>query len=460
MYKNRGAKAAKKSGKIEAPGVGGCVLLLMLLYFDKEPMGMTVDQEGGPLIECWMQQRIQERVGKEENLQLLDPTLSKFPQPRLRHPQSDSDESDKGSESHESHGGDEGDESDGVDEGDPSDGGEVGDPSDEGEESEGNEGGEETKCEEKDFEPKDERHVGENQQGEEQLDDRKERGGGQRKDNEPTDEQVGVEGEEPIGLSKPSKRRPKRVLKRSQSRKTPYVAHPEVKESKYTNQENSVYAYLTKRPPKSDTVSVFRNEGIGWILGREQLQDVFKPRGHMSSMENLQKYETITNPSVLDDEVDPKILGYDLTMCSVLFLPVLLKSPKHWYVIAINQVDKCLEVLDSLSLDCQEKITANAHVISGLYKVLQRTRKNLHSEFHKWPIVHPIVPQQNNTHDCGFYVLRFMEHWTGGRFNTSQLEDLEENALRKRLLVRFVLSLLNSLRDGLLSFNYAASRVN
>ncbi|KAG5520643.1 hypothetical protein RHGRI_033278 [Rhododendron griersonianum] len=86
MYKNRGAKATKKAGKIEAPGVGGCVLLLMLLYFDKEPMGMTVGQEGGPLIECWTQQHIQERIGKEENLELLDPTLSQFPQPCLRHP--------------------------------------------------------------------------------------------------------------------------------------------------------------------------------------------------------------------------------------------------------------------------------------------------------------------------------------------------------------------------------------
>ncbi|KAF7132548.1 hypothetical protein RHSIM_Rhsim09G0072800 [Rhododendron simsii] len=154
-----------------------------------------------------------------------------------------------------------------------------------------------------------------------------------------------------------------------------------------------------------------------WLMTMEKSatprgnNQVPQPKRHMFScffVENLQKYETITNPSVLDDEVDPEILGYDLAMCSVLFLPVLLKSPKHWYVIAINQVDKRLEVLDPLSVNCQEKITANADAISGLYKVLQRTRKNLHSDFH--------------IHDCGFYVLRFMEHWTGGRFNTSQLE--------------------------------------
>ncbi|KAI8542655.1 hypothetical protein RHMOL_Rhmol08G0155000 [Rhododendron molle] len=136
-----------------------------------------------------------------------------------------------------------------------------------------------------------------------------------------------------------------------------------------------------------------------------------QPKWHMFCyffVDNLRKYETITNHSVLDDEVHPQNLGYDVPMCSVLFLLILLKSLQHWYVIAINQVDKCIEVLDSLSVDCQEKITTNAHAISGLYKVIQQTRKNVDSEFHK--------------NDCGFYVLRFMEHWTGGRFNTSQLE--------------------------------------
>ncbi|XP_058181179.1 uncharacterized protein LOC131299609 [Rhododendron vialii] len=173
MYNNRGAKAKKKARKIEAPSIDGCVLLLMLLYFDKEQMGMIVGQEGGPLIECWTQQRFQERIRNEENLDLLDPTLSQFSQPRLRHliciegfqlakrmfiqqveqikktddifmealenkpsgrdestgnvqnkpsgEQSESDESDGGSESDKSDEDEEGDESDEGEEGDPSD---------------------------------------------------------------------------------------------------------------------------------------------------------------------------------------------------------------------------------------------------------------------------------------------------------------------------------------------------
>lgn len=46
-------------------------------------MGMSVGQEGVPLIECWMQHLLHEHIRKEENLDLLDPTLSQFPQPRL-----------------------------------------------------------------------------------------------------------------------------------------------------------------------------------------------------------------------------------------------------------------------------------------------------------------------------------------------------------------------------------------
>lgn len=91
--------------------------------------------------------------------------------------------------------------------------------------------------------------------------DEQDKGEVDKQKQELVDDQVGVEGEqqpprldeEPAALSKPSKRRPKRALKRKKSRKTLYVAHPEVKESKYTKEESEVFAYLMKRPPKSDT---------------------------------------------------------------------------------------------------------------------------------------------------------------------------------------------------------------
>ncbi|XP_058203826.1 uncharacterized protein LOC131318053 [Rhododendron vialii] len=85
-YKKRSAKVADSKNKKDAFGVGGCVLLLMLIYFDKQPMGMKVGSEGDPMIQSWTTKLIKERIAKEENLELVDPISGQFPEPRLRHP--------------------------------------------------------------------------------------------------------------------------------------------------------------------------------------------------------------------------------------------------------------------------------------------------------------------------------------------------------------------------------------
>ncbi|KAG5531949.1 hypothetical protein RHGRI_026528 [Rhododendron griersonianum] len=88
---NEIAKYKKRSGKVvggkkDAVGVAGCVLLLMLIYFDKHPMGMKVGSEGEPLIKSWTTKLIKERIAKEETLELVDPISKRFPDPSFRHP--------------------------------------------------------------------------------------------------------------------------------------------------------------------------------------------------------------------------------------------------------------------------------------------------------------------------------------------------------------------------------------
>ncbi|KAG5524590.1 hypothetical protein RHGRI_031308 [Rhododendron griersonianum] len=83
-FKNRDVMDVDK--KKDAPGVSGCVLLLMLIYFDKEEMGMNVGRDGVPLIQSWTTKLIMERIAKEENLDLVDPISTQFPEPRLLHP--------------------------------------------------------------------------------------------------------------------------------------------------------------------------------------------------------------------------------------------------------------------------------------------------------------------------------------------------------------------------------------
>ncbi|KAI8568014.1 hypothetical protein RHMOL_Rhmol02G0165600 [Rhododendron molle] len=67
-FQKRDMKEVDK--KKDALGVSGCVLLLMLIYFDKEEMGMNVGTVGVPLIQSWTTNLIMEQIAKEENLDL------------------------------------------------------------------------------------------------------------------------------------------------------------------------------------------------------------------------------------------------------------------------------------------------------------------------------------------------------------------------------------------------------
>ncbi|KAG5524121.1 hypothetical protein RHGRI_030944 [Rhododendron griersonianum] len=72
-YKKRSAKAADSKNKKDALGVGGCVLLLM------------VGSAGDPMIQSWTTKLIKERIAKEETLELLDPISGQFPEPCFQH---------------------------------------------------------------------------------------------------------------------------------------------------------------------------------------------------------------------------------------------------------------------------------------------------------------------------------------------------------------------------------------
>ncbi|KAF7150301.1 hypothetical protein RHSIM_Rhsim02G0111500 [Rhododendron simsii] len=73
--------------------------------------------------------------------------------------------------------------------------------------------------------------------------------------------------------------------------------------------------------------------------------------------------------------------------------------------------------------------------VSALFNVLKRTRL-MDYPWKNWIIHHSDVLQQNNIFDCGFYTLRFMEHWTGGRMNAREQEANMGVDMRMRLLVR------------------------
>ncbi|KAG5565989.1 hypothetical protein RHGRI_001799 [Rhododendron griersonianum] len=70
------AKVVGGKNKKDSIGVAGCVLLLMLIYFGKQPMGMKVGSEGEPMIQSWTTKLIKERIAKEVTLELY--TIAAF----------------------------------------------------------------------------------------------------------------------------------------------------------------------------------------------------------------------------------------------------------------------------------------------------------------------------------------------------------------------------------------------
>ncbi|KAG5532138.1 hypothetical protein RHGRI_026675 [Rhododendron griersonianum] len=254
-------------------------------------------------------------------------------------------------------------------------------------------------------------------------------------------------------LTRPSKKRGNRTVKASKSTRTPYVAEPEVKDSKFTKEECQLIQYVMKPyRKKEDMLGLVSMDGMMFKPSRSDLRNVFKERGRMS---NLVMDSMIVWLMKEEKEKSPKQSGVPIptrhmfSSTFVLFLPILLVTGDHWFCVVINLVDKRIDVLDSMKLKSDEKTVATADVVSALFSILKRTRK-MEYPWNNWNVHHPDVPQQNNIFDCGFYTFRFMEHWTGGKMNTREVEVNMGIEMRKRLLVRFILSPHNKRRDDVL----------
>ncbi|KAI8553429.1 hypothetical protein RHMOL_Rhmol05G0015100 [Rhododendron molle] len=548
-YKKRSAKVVE--GKKDSAGVAGCVLLLMLLYFDKHPMGMKVGQEGEPLIQSWTTKLIKERIAKEETLELVDPISERFPQPSYRHPYTNAAFHDlkkyfinqmqvldvmdaalmgdvpetctrspskrKASTKRKNRNeddvemgdvhmdvedipststvnakkvrhGEDMEDMDGsrmsgllfaqnmplyspehvmadvlqrvelqeetvVAKGDKQGEGEEHyeqeEDDDDDEEEDDEEEEEEEDGEEEDEEDDDDHDDDDEGEGEGEGDgdgdgdgegDKEGEGQGQGDEEVEKEEQVPMtpplnkrprtRSQKSKSVTRPSTKRGTRTFKPSRATRTPYVAPPEVKLSKPTKQERQVWASVMQPPKRTGEEDYVFKMGGGRIhLSHHMLHEVFKPRGHMSTMvmttmtEWLMKEEKAKAP--IKDGV-PRPSRHMFSSYFVLFLPVLLTDIEHWYCVVVNLVDKRIEVLDSMALQSTVKKVATVTVVST---------------GQAW-------------HDCGFYTLKFMEHWTGGRMNTRELEDhvgADPIDVRKKLLVRLLLSPHNLLRDVVVS---------
>ncbi|KAI8554970.1 hypothetical protein RHMOL_Rhmol05G0137500 [Rhododendron molle] len=552
-FKNRDMKDVVE--KKDAPGVSGCVLLLMLIDFDKEDMGMNVGTLGVPLIQSWTTNLIMERIAKEENLDLVDPISGQFPQPRLLHPDAQKAfhdlqksfmvqmqhiiimdaslmarvsqttsqtipskgkgvrEMDSPLDDYASHGIPSSSKSTPM----KARKGVVINEMEEdritGSQNFQNEGDRPLSTPEhlmddafdrplstpqhlmddvvdtSDMEncgslsgvPFEQHKLNMDEVVQVQQEVVREMEGKLHREGEPV--QIHIQVEEGVveerALTRPSKKRGNRTVKASKAVRTPYVAEPEVKESKFSKEEFQLLEFVMKPPRKTeDMKGIVTMDGMKFKPSRTDLQKVFKERGRMSNLIinllllNLcnsngkvctslplqatptRKYVRALIVWLMKEQTEKAKRNYGLPIpirhmfssTFALFLPILLPTCEHWFCVVINLVEKRIDVLDSMKLKSDEKTEAIAEVVSALVTVLKRTRP-MEYTWKNWIIHHPDVPQQNNTlvltpspfvcsvcmiknwthlcgcrFDCRFYTIRLMEHWTGGRMNTRELE--------------------------------------
>ncbi|KAI8532304.1 hypothetical protein RHMOL_Rhmol11G0203400 [Rhododendron molle] len=436
-FKNRDMKDVVE--KKDAPGVSGCVLLLMLIYFDKEDMGMNVGTLGVPLIQSWTTNLIMERIAKEENLDLVDPISGQFPQPRLLHPDAQkafhdlqksfmvqmqhiiimdaslmARVSQTTSQTIPSKG-------KGVREMDSP----LDDYASHGIPSSSrstpmkarkgvviNEMEEDRITASQNFQNECDRPLSTPEHLMDDAFDRplstpqhlmddvvdtsdmencgslsgvpfeqhklnmdeavqvqqevvREMEGKLHREGEPV--QIHIQVEEGVveerALTRPSKKRGNRTVKASKAVRTPYVAEPEVKESKFSKEEFQLLEFVMKPPRKTeDMKGIVTMDGMKFKPSRTDLQKVFKERGRMSNLvmdsmivwlmkeqiekakrnyglpiptrhmfsstftvrsngyENLRNFRNLKKQNVLNDIVDPNFVGYDVVLCNLASL--------------------------------------------------------------------------------------------------------------------------------------------
>ncbi|KAF7144198.1 hypothetical protein RHSIM_Rhsim05G0131400 [Rhododendron simsii] len=487
-YKLRATKGCRR----KAEGVGGSLFLLMVIYFDLHPLDVEIGKEPQAPIGLWTKELIDIRISKEEeDKPIEDSVFSQFPPHTLKNQLCiDMYENfmrqfmNNYTKLHE------------MDAamgepvigspvlGSPEDGPWAQPVQDEGHSPQ--------------FSGNFELHQYEEEEGEEadqgdQIQEKGEEGDQIKEKGDEIAEEGEVGGtskiidgsasckrkEEAMAISTdPTKRKRRRYVKPSPSIKSPYVAEPSVKTTKITEEEDSIINYLTTGPPTNDLSEVLiRIEGTKWPLTRKEVGESFRPRGLVSNMvmytftewrmlkeraiatkghpsrhifsptfaSNLLHAQSDEFSSVLRDDCDPDKVGYDVLKCDMLFLPVL--QSEHWYCVCVSLVESRVYILDSMNrksqnLDQMEQVDI---LQKNLFALLKKTSRRTRNDSRKFKVEYADVPQQANIHDCGIYVMKFVDRWDGRTYPSAELQQGHIPSIRKRLLLHLFMDENNSL---------------
>ncbi|KAI8552554.1 hypothetical protein RHMOL_Rhmol06G0275900 [Rhododendron molle] len=243
--------------------------------------------------------------------------------------------------------------------------------------------------------------------------------------------------EEVVILTDPIKTKRRRNVKPSPSIKSPYVAVPFVKTTKITTEEETIIKYLMNGPTNDLSEVLIRIKGAKWPLTRKEVAESFRVRGHVSNMSNLLASESDEFSTVLRDDCDPDKVGYELLKCDMLFLPVL--ESQHWFCVCISPVASRAFILDSMKPTAENKKhrLEQANIIVFLFS-------------HSFGPFSHVFQFCFCSHDCGIYVMKFVDRWDGRIYPSSELQGPLIPNIRKRLLLHLFTDDNNKERESIL----------
>ncbi|KAI5407861.1 hypothetical protein KIW84_053918 [Lathyrus oleraceus] len=166
---------------------------------------------------------------------------------------------------------------------------------------------------------------------------------------------------------------------------------------------------------KEDMQQLFEHEELGIVVIHTYIWYMYDTL--MRGTELCNRFNFITasrinttfitkNPtSVMNELVDRFMVAGDNTTPSLYFLPFNSGNGGHWVLVAMDLSRLMVYYLDSLPGNWSKYLSMKKTVDAAILKF--RSKKNYHNRKDiTWVRVQ--CPQQNNSIDCGFFVLRFM----------------------------------------------------
>ncbi|KAJ1406074.1 Ulp1 protease family, C-terminal catalytic domain [Sesbania bispinosa] len=154
------------------------------------------------------------------------------------------------------------------------------------------------------------------------------------------------------------------------------------------------------------------------------------------------------------DLIDDSTSIDQLRACSMVFAPAIFNN--HWFCYAVDKEQEKMFVLDSLgghsSKDQKRLDNAMKCRLGELLRILNPKSNNNWTDL---AIEYVDLPRQHNGHDCGIYVLKYMETWDGvtkyGDKTMPNYSHQDINDIRRDYVCQWVLHPLNEERQKVLA---------